>query len=521
MSGFLAAILSLLLLGILITAVLAWQQRRHLHEVAAGVALVALLIWLAAGRSLPLAISLGNWSLQVDQIAWQLSLYALLLVFAALMLLLLPAGNDESGPEGRLALPALPAAILLLAATTLAAIWAASLPGLLTFWTLQALAWMLLLALTEPGAVAFDRLLLRGGALLFSLVFLGMAAVALGRPAASGLDMGSWPAPARIWILLAAATYLGAFPLQWWRPLKRNLPAVPAALIQSMPAVVGGSLLARLALNSPAGLGYTLFLATFGLIGLLIAVSRAWIVLGRPGAVVANLALGQASLILLVGAWAGHEAIVAATAVLVMAVGGLRLAGDSLQGRMAWLRAPAVAAIAGIPLTAGFIGLATLYSSWSASGLYLLLLVTALLCAPLVAAAIMVPWGGRSEQGRRGDLRGNWPVIAGQLLLAAGLVALPFPLAAQTSPLAWLAILLAAAGGIALSRQIERVQEIPAGLQRAFHFDLPGNRIYRHAASLGAFTGYVIRQAAAILEGEGGLLWLIVLLVVVWLAGIA
>jgi hypothetical protein len=363
MSGFLAATLVLLLLGILITALLAWQRRRHHYEVAAGVLLIALLAWLAAGRGLPLAITIGSWGLQVDQIAWQFSLYVLLLVLAALILLLSQAVALESLPEERFNRLARPSAILLLTATTLLALWADSLPALLTIWTLQALAWMFLLAVAGSEPADAGKLLLRGSTLLLSLLFIGLAAAALGRPAEAGLDMGSWSAQARTWILLAAVTQLGALPLQWWRPLRRSLPPPSAALIQVMPAVVGGSLLARLALNSPAGLDHVLFLTTFGLFGLLVAVSRAWIHLGRPGIVVANLALGQASVVILVSAWAGSEAIVAETGVLVLAMGSLFLAHDGLKGKLAWLRAPAVATIASMPLTAGFIGLATLYTN--------------------------------------------------------------------------------------------------------------------------------------------------------------
>jgi hypothetical protein len=520
MSGFLAATFLLLLLGLLITAVLAWQRRRYHYETATGMVLIAVAVWLVAGRSLPLVAAIGKWSFQVDQIAWQLSLYVLLLVLATLIFLSAPSVGNEPDPVNRFTWLARPSAILLLTATTLLVLWADSLAGLLTTWTLQTLAWTFLLAVAGSRTADVNRLLLRGSTLLFSLVFLWLAAVALDRPSQAGLDMGSWPVQARTWILLAAVTQLGALPLHWWRPLKWSLPAASAALIHTMPAVVGGSLLARLALNAPAGIGYTLFLTTFAFLGLLVAVGRAWIHLRRPGIAVANLAMAQASVVVLVGAWAGSEAVVAELGVMVLAIGGLFLANAVLKGTLAWLRAPAVAAIAGIPLTAGFIGLATLYNNWVSGGLFLLLLVTTLLYVPLIAAAIVAPRGERRDQDEPTELRNTVWIVAGQLLLAAGLVAIPIPLAGQTSPFAWLAIILATAAGIALSRQSEWVQQAPAGLQRAFHLDLPGDRLYQYAASLGSFTGNAIREAVAILEGEGGLLWLIILLVVVWLAGI-
>ena len=254
----------------------------------------------------------------------------------------------------------------------------------------------------------------------------------------------------------------------------------------------------------------------------------------------AALALVQTSIILLAGVWAGPAAVIAEVRVLVLAVGMLFLVDGRPISRVRWWRAigpmVAVAALAGLPLTAGFAGRAALYDAWLANGRFVLVLVAALLHVPLVAAVLLLLWP-RTEVARSGDRpqleaeaarSGDRPQLvegtagnviareAGLLLAAVGLLSLSG--LGQTGPITWLALGAAAAAGFALSRFIGEVREARAALRQAFTVNLPLETFVVTLRRLGQGIKAVLGEAVLILEGEGGLLWLLVLVVVFWLA---
>ena len=547
------SLFALLVAGALILAILAYFFPHLIRETAVGdtVALVAaslpFLSWLAMRPRLPLAVTLSAWpaaallppwNWRVDEMAWQLTGVVLLLTLAVLLAASGrgPASGDSEGqaPASLNRPPAI--SLLLLAAATLAALWADSVAGLLAGWMLLAIAWSASLWLAGNFQSEVAPWLLRVGWLLLGLFALWLGAA--GVPATAALATETWPA-AMTAVLLAVSLQMGVWPLSAWRPLDNNhLAPAAAALVHLFPTVAGAALLARLVAVTPISMAYILLLTAWALLGYLRGLRLGWAYLQEPAGMAASLALVQSSVILLAGVWAGPAAVIAEVRVLVLAVGTLFLIDGRPFSRRRWWRAVgpmvALAALAGVPLTAGFAGRAALYDAWLANGRFVLVLVTALLHVPLVAAVLVLLWpraevarsGERPERGDRflGGPRNDsdkWSGRAiareaGLLLPALGLLSLRG--LDQTSPVVWLALVTAAIAGFVLSRFVGEVREARAALRQAFTVNLPLETVAMTLRRLGQGIKVAVGEAVLILEGEGGLLWLLVLVVVFWLA---
>jgi hypothetical protein len=84
--------------------------------------------------------------------------------------------------------------------------------------------------------------------------------------------------------------------------------------------------------------------------------------------------------------------------------------------------------------------------------------------------------------------------------------------------MAWLAVLVTIGGSLLLSRYEAQVQDAQLSARRALHLGFVGRRIMQLLARIGSWLDSFIRETVAILEGEGGMLWLLVFVVVIWLA---
>jgi hypothetical protein len=587
----------LLVAGATTLAILAYFSPHLIRERAAGdgagivAGTLAVLTWLAMRPRLPLAVTLSEWpeaallppwNWRVDAMTWHVTGVVLLLTLAALLVASGKRQAAGNGEQYRLSTRTLPPAayLFLLAAATLAALWADSLAGMLAGWMLLAVVWAATLWLAGDYRANVASWLLRVGWLLASLFALWLGAA--GEPGVASPPTNSWPATATTALLLAASLQMGVWPLSAWRPLDNNqLAPAAAAMIHVLPTVAGAGLLARLMAGGSVNMAYTLLLTAWALLGCLRGVRLAWAHLQEPAGMAAALALVQTSIILLAGVWAGPAAVIAEVRVLVLAVGMLFLVDGRPVTRTKWWRAigpmVAVAALAGLPFTAGFAGRAALYDAWLANDRFVLVLVAALLHVPLVAAVLVLLWprskvarsgdrpqpgaevarsGERPERGgvdsaedrflggprndsdkwleERGDRFLGGPrndsvgdrvagtagkaivYEAGLLLAALGLLS-PGGLG-QADPVTWLALGAAAAAGFALSRFIGEVREARAALRQAFTVNLPLEAIVVTLRRLGQGMKAVLGEAVLILEGEGGLLWLLVLVVVFWLA---
>lgn len=535
MSPFLVIVPTLLVAGILLTLALARYQPRYSVPASAAIAAASLLIWLPAAAGLPLtsqpdqggavAQLQADTSLVVDQNGWQLSLALLLLLTAALLIWAARLETEQSNQEVALASRLMPPA-LLLALAALLSVWAASLAYLVTGWTLLALAWAWLLFAAGLNGERLSGLARRLAALLMGLLFLGLAVATLSTTGATITGASDWPVWPRSFLILAAASQLGAFPLQWWRPPDWPLPRPVLALAHLLPSVAGAHLLSHLALPGGGTIGYSLFLTAFGLLGLLLAASAAWSYLAQPAQLAAALSAALASLILLLGAWAGPESVVGGSRVLLLAAGAFFLVEFRPTPWPTAHRAGlllAVAAIAGLPLTAGFNPLVDLYNGWLEGGRFLLVAVTALLLALLIGAALLRAWNRPETETPDAATRRPWPgavTLAAHGLLVLGLFGLPRLPLGEVKLVSWLAIGLAAAAGLALTRfgrQVHEVQEIVSRALRP-QLALPETRLVPILARWLNAVRTALRQATDTLEGETGMLWLLVFIAMIWLA---
>jgi hypothetical protein len=516
----------LLLLGAAIVSAVARFRPHFVHQTAVVVTGLTLLIWLALRPRLPLAgapaewpaarVPVWNW--RVDESGWLLGGLLLFLVAAVLLVAYSQRVNEPAASDQQ------PTTILLLGAAGLAVLWAGTLAAVATGWTLLGVAWAVHLLLLDEVNHNIGQLWPKMGWLLVGLLPLWLAAANV----PVGLAMIEWPLVTTTSVLLAAVLLMGVWPLHRWQPFDWPLPPVVAVLAYTVPVVAGSTWLTRLVATSQVGLAYSLFLTVFGLLGLLVAVRLAWSHLQTPGRMIPTLALAQTSLILLAGVWAGAAAAVAEARVLLLAVGTLFLSQAlPVNGRPGWrgrwrLVASLIAlgALAGWPLTAGFAGRAALYNAWLASGRFTLVVVAALIHVPLVGAVWLLVWrpeepaplavGTAEVRLRASELAGD----LGLLLLVIALLSISSPPWGDIGPITWLAVLLPVAAGLALPRFLGEVGEVRAALRRAFSFTRPWGGLNDSLGQVIRGMGVVIREAASILEGEGGLLWLLALTII-------
>ena len=546
---------ALVLLGVLATAITTTLRPGQARLVAlVGVAL-ACFGWLVARAELPLSLTIGDdaaawpaWTWQVGSPSWFVSLAVLLLALGALAL------RPRESPDKSRALE--PVFLQLLAVVTLLACWAGSLATYVLAWTLLNGVWLVGMALsTRFQEEQRSSLTLRVGAGFGGIRLLWLASASGGSTTAGSgaaiAAVGSWPTLTRSLVLLAAAYQLGVFPFHYWHATSwlANSPDVPsapvrrndarttfgvsrfaparAALLHTAPAAAGALLLTRLENASDIGLAFALPLTLLGLLSLLLGARHAWSAAEDQPSLPAGLILAQAGVALLAGVWAGPQAALAETAVLVLGGGVLLLANGIRQhqsDRLPIQPGPiiAVAALAGLPLTAGFVGRGALYDAWLAEGRWLLVLATAILHVPLLLAALRAVWptdlaadtGVRI--GEAGRAQSALPRLLALLLPALGLLSVAR--LGQTSVLAWLAILLPIAVAVVLMPRLSGSAELRQMLQEALSVPLPARRPWHGLRRLGTAAATATREALAILEGEGGLLWLLIFVVVLYLA---
>lgn len=534
MSIFLILPLSLLCSGAIVSLLLARYRPRYSVDSAAIFSVLALATWVFAGRDLPIlplessgqlvsGLALGRFI--VDEPAWRVSFSVLLLLVSSLVLMVTASRTIRS--DSRLSLKWISSASLslLVAGGVLLSIWASTIPAIATGWTLVILAWAPFAWAARKDREDNRKAIVRAALMLFSLLFLGLAAAAQSDLSTPFLTLEDWSVSARVWAMLGATALIGAFPLHWWRPSPGRYVIGTTALVYLAPSVAGAFFLARLAGGEPDGVNvFSVLLTAFGLLGLVYSIGICWSNPDKRVATVGALALSQISLILLATAWANTATVTLLIQVLALATGGLFL-GIAWPTKVShllkipmWIQA---AAIAGLPFTTGFIGLSSFYTEQITLNRTILAITIAVIMMPVLAAAILLIW----EEGARKrtvDLSklGQAGLIFSLFLPALGLFALPLSTDVIGGLPSWMLILFSTLGAIAMSWYALKKPDVREAVSGGFHISLSwpaGNRVLR---SIGAGTNLFIREAAAILEGEGGMLWLLVLVVILWLARI-
>jgi len=464
---------------------------------------LTLIIWATLGSQLPLSTPfltwsasgyLPDWTWRVDGTSWILTIWLLVVITAVSLRPLLQKSASIDKPRA-------PASVLLLTAAALSAIWSDSFTGLLAGLTLLVASWLAALWLAGERSNAF---LFKGSVLLVGLLL-------------------AWPIGSSRTALLAAALLLNVWPLPLWQPRTTETGTAVAILTPLLPPLGGGLLLLRLLPVAQLSPGISLLLTALGLVGFMRGVQLAWNRLHLPGYAVTALLLAQSHLLLLAAIWVGVAGVVAELRVLLLAGGALYLLVTQSNAQN-WLRlaigSVALAALAGLPLTAGFVSRAGLYAIWLADGRWALVLVLALLHVPLIMAGVwlLLAKSPTTPESNKQTLH-NWLREGLPILPALGLFSVSNVMWGNVPLLVWLAILGAAAAGLLLPRFVGEVQDVRLTLRQALGTERPpvGRLPSLKELALGVQTA--VNDAADILDGDSGLLWLLLLAVIIILAG--
>ena len=509
-------IIGLLLIGAVVTAAAASYQPRWTRVTAVSTAALVFLLWLTLRLVLPILPDATRLSAawHVDGWTWALGGAWLLLLLAALLLRFQAAPAAANEPLPRFPQSSL---MLLLGGVTLTAVWAGTPALVVTTWSLLALVWAAVAALLrreQPDLASVNTWVAPAAGLLLGALGLWYAA-ALG----GGADWSTWTAAARTAALLAILAQMAAVPLLG----RRVLAAVAdgsetAVLLLTGPALAGAAMLVGLAATGP--MPALLPMTLIGLLVVLLGLRRVWAHLAEPAPMGMGLLLVQIGWLLLAALWAGPAAATAEARVLALAAGFLFLAVRGVRADTAdpvgrglrlagWLLA--LAALAGLPLTAGFNGRAGLYTAWLTAGGWPLVVVAALLHGMLITAVCLAALSRTDDEA---EAPSSLISQAARLLPAIGLLALPVALA-QAAIGTWLALLLPMAAGVAAVRFAPDGPAAAAVVQRSTAVRVPTVPWRRWAHLL---TG-ALRDAAVLLEGERGLLWLLLLAALIVLLG--
>jgi hypothetical protein len=238
--------------------------------------------------------------------------------------------------------------------------------------------------------------------------------------------------------------------------------------------------------------------------------------------------------------WSGALAplvLVAEGLVLILGTGLLFLARGHLA-RTPWATLPAavsVLALLALPVTLGFVGRSALYAAWGAAGEWGLLalgvVTQALLAATLLRHALR-PAGEDYPQRPAlvaATLIGELLLAGPLLLLGAGVERLAGLLGLSVRPsladvlghapaVVWAALALSLAGGVLVYRREQGLRALRRGARPWLTAILNLRWLYRLGRELFGAIAAAVRAVAGLLEGEGALLWTLVVLLLAWLA---
>ena len=386
-----------LLLGLL-------PRFRHTGPIAVVAALAALatLLWMALG--LPVRATLSDWrppelfltglSLNVDGLSWLFALAVLAAAIAALVTGLARPGGRRVGNR---------VAILLLTLTALMSIFSENVLTRVTAWALLdvvyflSLIWLAEGESLEPQAVL--NLTFNAAGTLCAVA----AAVLISRTSANlSLQDAALTPQSTVLMTLAAVFRLGLFPLHLALPTEVNIRQGVGTLIRLIPAAVALETMSRLA---QFGFSETVrpWLAVFALAALLVGAFQLWNS-ADPRHGLVYLVIAQSGVAVLAGLWGGAQGTLALTVTtLTLIMGGaliyLSAGHDEQRPWPTALPLVGLAAIGGLPLTVGFLGVGHLYSSLIvAGGLAWLGLVVVLFAQSVLIAGLLyaVFWPGVS-----------------------------------------------------------------------------------------------------------------------------
>jgi formate hydrogenlyase subunit 3/multisubunit Na+/H+ antiporter MnhD subunit len=412
MPGLVAIPIIVLLAGALVLLLLnraaGPRNRSPLTLLMIGIAFLTLLL---LARNLPVDGTISRWRPFLgSDLAYHVD--GLAFIFAALMALvglttIAPCLGHSENPE-----TSSHATLLALLAAGFSFIFSANLVTLCASWVIFDLAFLWALRVSDrSGSMRIiPRVLSLSCLACLSLL---AAALLLGDDSLS-LRSSSISAPVFGLILLVALMRVGLYPLHLWMPIGVEARLAARSLLHLIPTSVGLYLLARLSVWLNEGVPYGRALAIAGSLAFFVGALLAWaeadlsktlsfVIISQAGYATVSLAVAKAPAI-----------VVLPGLNLVLCLGLLFLSQDRCELGSLWSKAAsglAMASLAGVPLTLGFVGRWHLYHSLLTSaspsamlrtgsveptGSNLAFLALSLLAETLLFAALLRMWSAIS-----------------------------------------------------------------------------------------------------------------------------
>jgi formate hydrogenlyase subunit 3/multisubunit Na+/H+ antiporter MnhD subunit len=501
-----------------------------------AITLLALLVTLAMGLRLPAEATVSDWgpktlfrsglTLRVDLISWLLSSAMLLAALAAFLTGLSRPGGTRLGAR---------TASLLITAAALAAIQAQNLITFAITWAALDILYFVVLILLAQGE----------GLETQAVLSLGLNSVATFLVVAAALDtlhssqesflLGASPLTERAVLLLFIAVVfrLGVFPFHLGLLFEANIRQGLGTLLKLAPVAVALNVLAHVMLLSP-DLPLRPWLSVGAVLGLLVSAAQWWD-LADPRQGLSYVVLAHSSLALLTALWGGPAAaggVLALGLALVLGGAAMFLHNGYNDSERGWVAASVLGAsvLVGLPLTVGFIAASTLYRGLAESGSWVLLVACVIGQLLLAASYLRLAfWPGEPIPKEEplvsvAYLFGLALPLLFALIFGAAIGVIGSAVKASLPDLLSLenasglgAVLVAVIGGVGLWQFENLVRARADTTLTAVTSAARLDWLYVFFWDMYRFAGRSLRTMAAIIEGEGGVLWTIVAVLLVWL----
>ncbi len=508
--------------------------------IAVAVAARALVALLVLALELPAHALLSAWSpaslfrvpleLVVDPLAWLFALALMVVTLATLVTGLARPGGSRVGAR---------AAMLLVTAACLISIFSGNLVTRIVAWALlDVIYFITLIGLKSDEGVAPQAVLNLAFNTAGTLAAVG-AAVLISRTSPTlSLRDAALTAQSTLLITLAAVFRLGLFPLHLGQPSAVSMRQGLGTLVRLAPAVVALETISRLSeFGFPPAVSpwLTLFACAAALVGAV----QLWST-SNPRQGIAYLVIAQSGIALMAGLWGGAQASLTLMAtVLSLALGAaliyLSNGHDDGQRWATALPLVGVAAIAGAPLTVGFLGVGRMFGNlalaggWAWLALAVLIVAQTLMVAGLLYAVFWlyqpletqpvltaVFYAGLSLPAVLLILLAFFAGLIGEAVAVSELGILGFNGPASFVGLG--VVILTMAGGIAIWRFEAPLRDRLGGVSTASLASLGRlDWLYRLVWNLIRAAGSAVNSLASVLEGEGAILWALVVGILIWL----
>ncbi len=469
----------------------------------------------------PISVFTTPLSFRVDRVAWLLALGFMLILNATAFTWVAYPGRQRPAPR---------ALSLLLIATAIASVFASNLLTLAIAWGMLDLVFVSALLLRSGPEVGRRAAL----AIVFnvsSTVCVWIAALLIENQANSLYwHLFNAQEGPRLWLAAAVVLRVGLYPFHQWLPVELSNEPDRSVLLFTVPSATGLALWVRLTLSN--ALPAQSIVPALSILSALVGAGLAWRA-SQPRNGLPYAALGLSGLVVLGAVTHGHPGIlIAATLNWMFILTSLFISRDLHPRKPYWSIGVFVAALslAGLPGTLGFAMLQPLYTDLVQSKQWLMLAACVLAEAGLIAAAVHLLLKTAEESLAHGVGRQiSWGIAI--TLAVAPLVLLAFApemipglpsIGAMLSELGLIgaiAVIVSIGLGIygawrrqtAVLRSTIESNGSGAAWESILRLEWLNSALF-YAIDL--LTG-ILRAVARVIEGEGGLLWTLVLVVVI------